>query len=87
MISYLLTPSFAGMNIKKTRFHCREATTLPELCKSIRRVFETACRNARLIHVSPHTLRHAFAIRLGMGGTGNRALEGIGAMPASAGSI
>jgi hypothetical protein len=55
--------------------------------KSIRTAFETAGRNAKLIDVSPHALRHAFAIRLGMGGTGNRALEGIGAMPASAGSI
>jgi len=46
--------------------------------KSIRTAFETACRNAKLTGVSPHTLRHTFASRLGMSGTGDRALQVLG---------
>jgi len=46
--------------------------------KSIRTAFETACRNAKLSDVSPHTLRHTFASRLGMSGTGDRALQVLG---------
>jgi integrase len=46
--------------------------------KSIRTAFETPCRNAKLSGVSPHTLRHTFASRLGMSGTGDRALQVLG---------
>ena len=38
--------------------------------KSIRTAFTTACRNAKLPGVSPHTLRHTFASRLVMAGVG-----------------
>jgi len=46
--------------------------------KSIRSAFETACRHANLSGVTPHTLRHAFASRLGMSGVGDRALQTLG---------
>ena len=46
--------------------------------KSIRSAFETACRHANLSGVTPHTLRHTFASRLGMSGVGDRALQALG---------
>ena len=48
--------------------------------KSIRTAFETAGRNAKLCDVSPHTLRHAFASRLGMSGTRGSGASGFGAL-------
>ena len=46
--------------------------------KSIRTAFENACKSANLADVTPHTLRHTFACRLGMSGTGDRALQVLG---------
>jgi integrase len=46
--------------------------------KSIRTAFENACRNAKLQSVTPHTLRHTFASRLGMQGAGDRTLQVLG---------
>ena len=46
--------------------------------QSIRTAFENACRRANLTDVTPHTLRHTFASRLGMSGTGDRALQALG---------
>jgi len=46
--------------------------------KSIRTAFTTACRNASLADVSPHTLRHTFASRLAMSGADLRTLQELG---------
>ncbi len=46
--------------------------------KSIRTAFETACRNAKLSDVTPHTPRQTFASRLGMQGAGDRTLPVLG---------
>jgi integrase len=46
--------------------------------KSIRTPFENACRHAKLADVTPHTLRHTFASRLGMQGAGDRTLQALG---------
>ncbi|MBP1599655.1 MAG: integrase [Acidobacteria bacterium] len=47
-------------------------------CRSIRTAFENACRHAKLADVTPHTLRHTFASRLGMQGAGDRTLQALG---------
>ena len=46
--------------------------------KAIRTAFENACRHAKLADVTPHTLRHTFASRLGMQGAGDRTLQALG---------
>ena len=46
--------------------------------RSIRTAFENACRHAKLADVTPHTLRHTFASRLGMQGAGDRTLQALG---------
>ncbi len=46
--------------------------------KSIRTIFTTACKRANLTGVTPHTLRHTFASRLGMRGAGDRTLQALG---------
>jgi len=46
--------------------------------KSIRTAFTTACRHANLRDVTPHTLRHTFASKLGMSGANDRALQALG---------
>jgi integrase len=46
--------------------------------KSIRTAFATACRRANLSDVTPHTLRHTFASRLGRSGAGDRVLQALG---------
>ncbi len=46
--------------------------------RSIRTAFENACTHAKLADVTPHTLGHTFASRLGMQGVGNRTLHALG---------
>jgi integrase len=46
--------------------------------RSIKTVFTTACRHAKLRDVTPHTLRHTFASRLGMSGANDRTLQALG---------
>ena len=46
--------------------------------KSIRTTFTTACRNANLADVTPHTLRHTFASRLAIAGVGLRVIQELG---------
>ncbi|TDI18396.1 MAG: site-specific integrase [Acidobacteria bacterium] len=44
----------------------------------IRTSFDTACRNAKLAQVTPHTLRHTFGSRLGMAGVDARTIQELG---------
>jgi len=44
----------------------------------IRTSFDTACRNAELANVTPHTLRHTFGSRLGMAGVDARTIQELG---------
>jgi Phage integrase family len=46
--------------------------------RSIRTQFTTACRNAKLADVTPHTLRHTFASRLAIAGIGLRTIQELG---------
>lgn len=46
--------------------------------RSIRSAFTTACKNANLIGVTPHTLRHTFASRLAMSGVDLRTIQELG---------
>jgi integrase len=46
--------------------------------RSIRTQFTTACRNAKLADVTPHTLRHTFASRLAIAGVGLRTIQELG---------
>jgi len=46
--------------------------------KSVRTAFTNACKRANLTGVTPHTLRHTFASRLGMRGAGDRTLQALG---------
>ena len=46
--------------------------------RSIRTQFTTACRNAKLADVIPHTLRHTFASRLAIAGVGLRTIQELG---------
>ena len=46
--------------------------------RSIRTRFTTACRNAKLSDVTPHTLRHTFASRLAIAGVGLRTIQELG---------
>jgi site-specific recombinase XerD len=46
--------------------------------RSIRSAFRTACRNAGLKGVTPHTLRHTFASRLVMAGVDLRTVQELG---------
>lgn len=46
--------------------------------KSIRTAFTNACKHANLPDVTPHTLRHTFASRLGIRGAGDRTLQALG---------
>jgi integrase len=46
--------------------------------RSIRTRFTTACRNANLTDVTPHTLRHTFASRLAIAGVGLRTIQELG---------
>jgi integrase len=46
--------------------------------RSIRTQFTTACRNAKLADVTPHTLRHTFASRLSIAGVGLRTIQELG---------
>jgi len=46
--------------------------------RSIRSAFETACKNANLNGVTPHTLRHTFASRLAMNGESLRTIQELG---------
>ncbi|MEE9220220.1 MAG: site-specific integrase, partial [candidate division NC10 bacterium] len=45
---------------------------------SIRTIFEKACREAKLIGVTPHTLRHTFASKLMMAGVDMRTIQELG---------
>ncbi|MCI0625908.1 MAG: site-specific integrase [Acidobacteria bacterium] len=46
--------------------------------RSVRTAFTNACERANLAGVSPHTLRHTFASRLGMAGVNNITLQKLG---------
>ena len=46
--------------------------------KSIRTAFTLACERAKLRDVTPHTLRHTFASRLGMAGVNDVTLQRLG---------
>ena len=46
--------------------------------RSSRTQFTTACRNAKLTDVTPHTLRHTFASRLAIAGVGLRTIQELG---------
>jgi site-specific recombinase XerD len=46
--------------------------------RSIRSAFTTACRRANVSAVTPHTLRHTFASRLGMTGANDRTMQALG---------
>jgi integrase len=46
--------------------------------RSVRTRFTTACRNAKLADVTPHTLRHTFASRLAIAGVGLRTIQELG---------
>lgn len=46
--------------------------------KSIRRIFEAACRRANLSGITPHVLRHTFASRLGDAGVSDGDIQALG---------
>ena len=46
--------------------------------RSVRTAFTNACERANLSGVTPHTLRHTFASRLGMAGINNLTLQKLG---------
>jgi integrase len=46
--------------------------------RSIKTAFETACRHANLVGVTPHTLRHTFASKLAKAKVGDRTLQALG---------
>jgi len=46
--------------------------------QSVRTAFTNACQRANLSGVTPHTLRHTFASRLGMAGINNLTLQKLG---------
>ena len=46
--------------------------------RSVRTAFTNACGRANLCRVTPHTLRHTFASRLGMAGVNNVTLQKLG---------
>jgi site-specific recombinase XerD len=46
--------------------------------RSVRSAFRTACKNAGLKGVTPHTLRHTFASRLVMAGVDLRTVQELG---------
>lgn len=46
--------------------------------RSIRTAFQSACTRAKLIDVTPHTLRHTFASRLVMAGVDLRTIQELG---------
>jgi site-specific recombinase XerD len=46
--------------------------------RSARSAFRTACKNASLKGVTPHTLRHTFASRLVMAGVDLRTVQELG---------
>lgn len=59
-------------------FRCWKGPSKGQGIKSIRTAFTTACRNAKLPGVSPHTLRHTFASRLMMAGVDIRTIQELG---------
>ncbi len=46
--------------------------------RAIGNAFATACQNATLLKVTPHTLRHTFASRLAMAGVDLRTIQELG---------
>jgi len=46
--------------------------------RAIGNAFATACQNAKLLKVTPHTLRHTFASRLAMAGVDLRTIQELG---------
>ncbi len=46
--------------------------------RAIGNAFAAACRNAKLLKVTPHTLRHTFASRLAMAGVDLRTIQELG---------
>jgi integrase len=55
-------------------FETREGNQI----KAVRTAFTNACQRANLSDVTPHTLRHTFASRLGMAGINNLTLQKLG---------
>ncbi len=46
--------------------------------RSIKTAFQTACRRAKLVNVTPHVLRHTFASPLAMTGAHPRTIQELG---------
>jgi site-specific recombinase XerD len=49
--------------------------------RSIKTAFTTACRRAKLRDVTPNTLRHSFASRVGISGANDRTLQALAKDP------
>jgi integrase len=64
--------------IRKSRTGLMFETSEGRQIRSVRTAFTNACQHANLTDVTPHTLRHTFASRLGMAGINNLTLQKLG---------
>ena len=74
--SKLVEPLRAGMEATQGKFLFARCDGTP--IRSVRTAFTNACERAKLPAVTPHTLRHTFASRLGMAGVNNLTLQRLG---------